>query len=98
MSLEKDKSVEKRVVVHIVTGRRTGMRRIIGHLVYNVGDELPQCFDKVHICDGEPPVDVHFAGEFQRYILYKELPPEIPVPRAKVLVRDGVHTTIPEAP
>ena len=85
---------EKRVVIYVVTGRRAGMRRIIGHMIFKPGDELPKRFDHVHVCAGEPPRDVHLIGEFPRYVLYSEIAPPAPgkvrAPRkAKVVANDG---------
>ena len=85
---------EKRVVVYVVTGRRAGMRRIIGHMIFKPGDELPKQFQNVHICAGEPTRDVHLVGEFPRYVLYSEIAPKAPgkvrAPRkAKVIASDG---------
>jgi hypothetical protein len=89
--------VEKRVVIYIVTGRRAGMRRIIGHMIFKPGDELPKRFDNVHICTGEPARTVHLVGEYPRYILYREIAPGlVKTPRtprkAKVIVTDGRPT------
>jgi hypothetical protein len=84
---------EKRVVIYVVTGRRAGMRRIIGHMISKPGDELPKRFDNVHICSREPVRSVHLVGEFPRYVLYREIKPALkkpPTPRkAKVAVTDG---------
>jgi len=85
---------EKRVVVYVVTGRRAGMRRIIGHMIFKPGDELPKRFDNVHICKGEPPRNVHLIGEYPRYVMYSEIAPKpsgkVRAPRkAKVTVNDG---------
>jgi len=86
---------EKRVVIYVVTGKRAGMRRIIGHMIFKAGDELPKRFDNVHICTGEPPRNVHLVGEFPRYVLYSEiitpsLLKKVRAPRkAKVIANDG---------
>jgi hypothetical protein len=83
---------EKRVVIYVVTGKRAGMRRIIGHMIFEAGAELPKRFDNVHICTGEPPRTVHLIGEYPRYVLYSEIAPG-PKPRAprkaKVIANDG---------
>jgi hypothetical protein len=82
---------EKRVVIYVVTGRRAGMRRIIGHMIFKAGDELPKRFENVYICDGEPKRNVHLVGEFPRYVLYSEIEPK-PMPRkrkAKIVTDDG---------
>ena len=76
--------VEKRVVVYVVTGRRAGMRRIIGHMIYKAGETLPAGFHDIHICDGEEPKDVQLVGEYPRYVLYREIgptPPMVKTPR-----------------
>lgn len=91
---EQGKPQEKRVVVYVVTGRRAGMRRIIGHMIFKAGDALPERFDNVHICDGEPPRNVHRIGEYPRYVLYSEIEPKIEkkprAPRkAKIVTDDG---------
>ncbi len=85
---------EKRVVVYVVTGRRAGMRRIIGHMIFKPGDELPKQFQNVFVCKGEPPRDVYLVGEFPRYVLYSEIAPvTTKKPRAprptKVIASDG---------
>ena len=85
---------EKRVVVYVVTGRRAGMRRIIGHLIFKPGDELPKKFENVFVCNGEDKRTMHLVGEFPRYVLYSEIAPK-PVKRprnprpAKVIANDG---------
>jgi hypothetical protein len=83
---------EKRVVVYVVTGRRKGMRRIIGHMIFKAGDELPKRFDNVYICKGEPARTVHLVGEYPRYVMYREMEPAIKPPRsrkAKIIANDG---------
>jgi hypothetical protein len=58
----------KKVVVHIVSGRLTGLRRIVGHLV--IGEEdIPPSFS--HIEHGS----VQHAGTFPRYVLYRQFNP-----------------------
>ncbi len=83
---------EKRVVIYVVTGRRAGMRRIIGHMIYEVGAKLPKAFKNVHICTDEPPRDVQFVGEYPHYVLYSEVKP-VPKPRTpravKIIGTDG---------
>lgn len=86
--------IEKRVVMYVVTGRRKGMRRIIGHMIYEAGTALPKSFKNVHVCEGEPGRDVHLVGEFPRYVLYSEIVPGVlkkpRAPRkAKVVGNDG---------
>ncbi len=85
---------EKRVVVYVVTGRRAGMRRIIGHMIFEPGDELPKKFENVFVCNGEDKRTMHLVGEFPRYVLYSEMKPmtgkrpRTPRP-AKVIANDG---------
>jgi hypothetical protein len=96
-SQAQDTELEKRVVMYVVTGRRKGLRRIIGHMIFKPGDELPKRIDNVFICKGEQPRDVHLVGEYPRYVLYSEIePPKMKKPRApkrsKVVVTDGMGT------
>jgi hypothetical protein len=58
----------KKVVIHIVSGRLAGMRRIVGHLVMGEED-IPAQF--THTDQG----DVRHAGTFPRYVLYKQFNP-----------------------
>lgn len=60
----------KRVVVHIVSGKRAGMRKIIGHLVCSAGEDFPPSIANVDL--GTHAADVQHAGTFPRYILYRE--------------------------
>lgn len=62
----------KRVVVHIVKGRLSGMRKIVGHLVMDVGDDekFPPSIPDVDL-GGHSGKVVH-AGTFERYVLYRE--------------------------
>lgn len=62
----------KRVVVHIVKGRLTGLRKIVGHLVMDVGDDekFPPSIPNVDLGDHKGKV-IH-AGTFERYVLYRE--------------------------
>jgi hypothetical protein len=89
--------IEKRVVIYVVTGRRAGMRRIIGHMIFRVGDELPKQFQNVFICEGEPGRNVFLVGEYPRYIMYREIPVDLTPPRkrrAKMVLADGNATSI----
>jgi hypothetical protein len=64
-------SREKKVVVHIVTGRLAGMRKIVGHIILDKGDELPPRFDNIPTHEGPTGTVIH-AGTFPRYVLYRE--------------------------
>lgn len=94
MSTVQSNDMEKRVVIHVVTGKRAGMRKIIGHLVLEPGDEIPLKYQNVHICAGEPGRDVYRAADYPNYVLFREgapvkvQPPRAPR-RAKSIVDDG---------
>lgn len=64
--------ITKRVVVHIVKGRLSGMRRIVGHLVMSAEDaeKFPPSIKGVNL--GDHTADVQHAGTFERYVLYRE--------------------------
>lgn len=61
--------MDKKVVVHIVTGRLAGMRKIIGHVVIDDPTKVPAAF--THTSEG----DVQHAGTFPRYVLYRQFNP-----------------------
>lgn len=81
-------------MVYVVTGRRAGLRKIIGHMIFNPGDELPKRFENVFVCNNEDKRTMHLIGEFPRYVLYGEMTPK-PTKRprtprpAKVVANDG---------
>lgn len=56
---------EKRVVVHVVTGKLAGMRRIIGKIMIDKDHSYPPT---IPYLDGE----AQHAGTFSRYVLYRE--------------------------
>lgn len=63
----------KRLVVHHVTGRLSGIRKIIGHMVIDATDQYPPRLEGVDLGDGVA-ASVEFAGSRPRYILYRESP------------------------
>lgn len=65
-----NKQQTKRVVVHVVTGKRAGMRKIIGHLICGDGEDFPPSIANVDL--GTHSADVQHAGTYPRYILYRE--------------------------
>jgi hypothetical protein len=67
-TLEPATKLNKKVVVHIVSGRLSGMRKIIGHLVMGE-EEIPAQFQNT--TEG----DVQHAGTFPRYVLYRQFNP-----------------------
>lgn len=62
--------VTKRVVVHIVKGRLSGVRKIVGHIVLDGDEQFPPSIDMVNLGDHSGRV-IH-AGTMPRYILYRE--------------------------
>jgi hypothetical protein len=68
------------------------MRRIIGHMIFKATDQIPMKFQNVSDGAGGMIPEVAVAGNFPKYILYKEVKrvPEDPEPpKARVLINDG---------
>jgi hypothetical protein len=59
------KPITKTVVVHVVAGRLSGMRRIVGHVLVDAGHSYPPV---IPYLGGE----AQHAGTFPRYVLYRE--------------------------
>ena len=63
--IQGSKQREKRVVVHVVTGQLSGLRRIIGRVFITPDHHYPP---SIPYLDGE----AQHAGTFERYVLYRE--------------------------